>query len=136
MPVATIKDLAEVMIQILAPHYGYKPDDIEIAVIGTKPGEKLYEELMSDEETRRAVELKDYFAILPAFRGMYKDIDYNYTETVTTIVDNPYVSANEEKLSKEALAEFLIKHQLLSGEVSASQADRRYWPGDKESTQS
>lgn len=136
MPVATIKDLAEVMIQILAPHYGYKPDDIEIAVIGTKPGEKLYEELMSDEETRRAVELKDYFAILPAFRGMYKDIDYNYADTVTTIVDNPYVSANEEKLSKEALAEFLIKHQLLSGEVSASQADRRYWPGDKESTQS
>ena len=137
MPVITIKDLAEVMIQILAPQYGYKPDDIELKVIGSKPGEKLYEELMSDEETRRALELKDYFAILPAFRGIYKDIDYQYPETVSTVVDNPYISANEKHMTHIELSDFLRNHHLLDADViPANHPDRRYWPGDKETSQS
>ena len=37
--------------------------------IGVKPGEKLFEELMTSEELRRTIELKDYFCVLPAFRG-------------------------------------------------------------------
>ena len=74
MPVVRIIDLAEVMINELAPEYGYKPEEIEIKEIGVKPGEKLYEELMSHEETRRAVELDHYFSVLPAFMGLYKDI--------------------------------------------------------------
>src|SRR6056297_1564762 len=63
MQVIRIKDLAEVMIEELAPTFGYQPDDIPVEVIGTKPGEKMYEELMNTEETRRAIELKDYFAV-------------------------------------------------------------------------
>ena len=46
MPVARIADLAEVMIRALAPRYGRRPEDVEIKVIGAKPGEKLYEELI------------------------------------------------------------------------------------------
>lgn len=57
MPVIRIIDLAEVMIELLAPLYGYSPEDIEIEHIGNKPGEKLYEELMSEEEISRAIEL-------------------------------------------------------------------------------
>lgn len=42
-----IKDLAEQLIRF----YGYEPGvDIEIKIIGLRPGEKLYEELMMDSE--------------------------------------------------------------------------------------
>ena len=42
-----IMDLARQLIRF----YGYEPDkDIEIKIVGLRPGEKLYEELMMDEE--------------------------------------------------------------------------------------
>jgi len=47
MPTVNIADLAEVLIEELAPQYGYKAEDIEIKIIGTIPGEKMYEELMT-----------------------------------------------------------------------------------------
>ena len=114
MPVIRIKDLAKVMIEKLAPEYGHNSEKIEIREIGAKPGEKLYEELMSQEETRRAVELPRYFSILPAFRDIYKDIDYDYPETVSVEVNNPYVSADETALSLDELRTFLRKNHLLS----------------------
>jgi FlaA1/EpsC-like NDP-sugar epimerase len=132
MPVIRIKDLAEVMIRELAPIYGYDPKKITITEIGAKPGEKLYEELMSQEETRRAVELPRYFSVLPAFRGIYKDISYDYKEIVSSEVKNAYVSADEPALSQEELRSFLRKNKLLSTEaMSAKQPDVSYWPGDK-----
>ena len=39
------------MIRELAPMYGQNPEEIDIKVIGVKAGEKMYEELMSHEET-------------------------------------------------------------------------------------
>lgn len=130
MPVIRIADLAQVMIEELAPRYGYNKDQIEITEIGTKPGEKLYEELMSHEETRRTVELPDYFAVLPAFRGIYHDIQYEYPDLVSKDVVNPYLSAEEVPLSLSELRTFLKDNDLL-GEPKES-TESRYWPGDKE----
>ena len=130
MPVIHISDLARAMIEELALHYKYDPGQIEITEIGTKPGEKLYEELMSHEETRRAVELDRYFAVLPAFRGIYHDIDYDYPDLVSLEVTNPYVSADVAPLSALELRQFLKKNSLLAPPVLAQ--SHRYWPGDKE----
>lgn len=130
MPVIRIIDLAHAMIRELAPRYGYNEGDIAIKVIGTKPGEKLYEELMSDEETRRSIELANYFAVLPAFRGVYKDIAYDYPDIVTETVTNPYVSAEEPALDVTDIIGLLNDNKLL-GEPEES-SDKRYWPGDKE----
>jgi FlaA1/EpsC-like NDP-sugar epimerase len=133
MPVIRIKDLAEVMIQELAPAFGHDPSEIEIATIGTKPGEKMYEELMSLEETRRAVELPRYFAVLPAFRGIYRDIDYTYPEIVSTEVKNPYISMDEPLLTQDELRTFLMSNDLLLMKNKHSEhPDRRYWPGERE----
>jgi FlaA1/EpsC-like NDP-sugar epimerase len=115
----------------LAPKYGYDPKNIEINVIGTKPGEKLYEELMSLEETRRAVELPRYFSVLPAFRGFYQTVNYDYEEQITDEVDNPYNSSNETPMTREDLRAFLTDNKLLEND-DQNDADRRYWPGDKE----
>lgn len=113
MPVIRISDLAAVMIEVLAPVYGHAPADMAIRVIGAKPGEKLYEELMSHEETRRAVELHRYFAVLPAFRDIYKDIRYDFEEMVTDDVTNPYISSDERPLDRAELMEFLVSNKLL-----------------------
>ena len=127
MPVLAIKDLAEVMIQMLAPGYGYDPADIEIKIIGSKPGEKMYEELMSSEECRRALELKRYFAILPAFTALYRTIKYDYRELVNPTVDKPYNSATETLMTKTQIKDFLLKNNLLE-EMQQFSPAKRYWP--------
>lgn len=132
MPVVRIKDLAEVMIRELAPHYGYDPSDIETKVIGSKPGEKLYEELMSHEEMRRALELPQYFVVLPAFRGIYRDIPYQYSDVINDKIDNPYNSANEQALTQDEVLEFLRENELLVPQaLPEDQMARRFWPGEE-----
>lgn len=131
MPVISIMDLAKVMIEVLAPVYGYDPEKMEIQTVGSKPGEKLYEELMSDEETRRAVELEHYFSVLPAYRGIYRNIDYTYEGFVSDKVDNPYNSAHEGNMSIEDLKSYLLENELVVGTESDVPLER-YWPGDKE----
>lgn len=133
MPIIRIRDLAEVMIAELAPQYGFDSRDIGIQTIGSKPGEKLYEELMTFEETRRAIELTKYYAITPAFEGIYRKIHYQYPEQCSSIVDKPYVSESGPFLSKEALREFLLGNDLLRqvGKEGSEAITERYWPGDK-----
>tara|TARA_R110002049_G_scaffold40732_12_gene123687 strand:+ start:356 stop:1408 length:1053 start_codon:yes stop_codon:yes gene_type:complete len=113
MPVVRIRDLAEVMIRDLAPVYGHAPESIAINVVGSKPGEKLYEELMSDEEMRRTIELPEYFAIVPAFRSVYRDIDYVYSDVVSKTVENPYNSANETPMTQPEIRDFLLNNNLM-----------------------
>lgn len=134
MPIIRIRDLAEVMIQELSPEFGIDPGTIEIQFIGSKPGEKLYEELMTIEETRRAVELRRYFAIRPAFTGIYRQICYDYPDQITSNVDKPYISEQGPFLSQGELRSFLINNTLLAAEEYESDqiTVERYWPGDKE----
>lgn len=65
MPALRIGDLAQVMIEELAPKYGYRPGEIEFAVVGKRPGEKHYEELMTEDEAANANETEDMFVVLP-----------------------------------------------------------------------
>ena len=125
MPVMKIEDLAIAMIEELSPN------EIEVTEIGSKPGEKLYEELMSDEETRRTIELDKFFSVLPAFRGIYSDIDYNYSAIVSKLVEDPYVSEQQTSLTVEEVKDFLRNNKLLL-DANVNEQNARYWPGDKE----
>jgi len=125
MPVMKIKDLAIAMIEELAPN------EIEVVEIGSKPGEKLYEELMSYEETRRTIELDKFFSVLPAFRGIYSDIDYNYSAIVSELVEDPYVSGQQTSLTVKEIKDFLCNKKLLL-DTNINKQNARYWPGDKE----
>ena len=113
MPVIQIADLAQVMVDELAEQYGFNPSAMPITEIGSKPGEKLYEELMSDEETRRTVELEEMFAVMPAFRSVYEDIAYDYDDLVNSDVTDPYVSSPDNSMSLEALRLYCLQHDLL-----------------------
>jgi len=63
MPAVKITDLADVMIEILAPKYGLNPKNIDIQFIGKRTGEKLYEELMTEDEITFAHEEKELFIL-------------------------------------------------------------------------
>jgi FlaA1/EpsC-like NDP-sugar epimerase len=128
MPVIRIEDLARVMIRELGPNFGHAPESIELQTIGTKPGEKFYEELLTDEEIRRTVELDHYFVVRPAFQSLYRNIPCDYENLVTESVNKPYNSATEKPLSREELTFFLYENKLMEGEdTSCFLPDRRYW---------
>jgi len=114
MPVIKIIDLAEVMVDILAPKYGFKPCEIKIEEIGAKPGEKFYEELMSDEEIHRSMELTDVFVVTPAFKSIYKSINYEYNDVISYNVQKSYVSASEKPLTKSNLKKYMINNNVLN----------------------
>ena len=116
MPAIRLKDLADVMVEELATSYGHRAQDIKIQIIGHQPGEKLYEELLNMEETRRSWELSRYFVILPAFREIYRDIVFEYPNLISKDVAKAYDSGNETPLSKTQLAAFLKENNLLNPE--------------------
>lgn len=90
MPSVKVIDLAEVMIEDLAPKCGFEPEEIEIKIIGKRSGEKMYEELVTEEE---AFYLKDKgnFFILNSEKKINFDNEFNYN------------SKSVEKMSKEEI---------------------------------
>ena len=58
------------------------------------------------------------------------------SDMVSDAVTNPYLSINEDCLSKERLRSFLLSNNLLdSGKISKDHPDERYWPGDDKETE-
>lgn len=67
MPMIRIVDLAEAMRRTLAPRFGREPEAIPVVVVGAKTGEKLHEQLMSEDECARSRVNGDYCVINPLF---------------------------------------------------------------------
>jgi UDP-N-acetylglucosamine 4,6-dehydratase len=60
-----IADLADVMIEELAPEFGHNPGTIEIEIVGRRVGETLHEEVVTEREAARALESDHLYAIPP-----------------------------------------------------------------------
>ncbi len=114
MPVMKIIDLATVMIDMLAPMFGKSSNMIEKKFIGIRPGEKMYEELMTDEEAARAYELTNMYVIRPSLPYLYDTIDYrDYESLVADYVQGSYCSAQEKCMTLKEIKHFLIEHEVL-----------------------
>jgi len=112
MPAISIKDLAEVMIREFAPRIGREPDSIELRVTGPRPGEKLFEELMNEEEIRRSYEIERYLVVRPAITVPPSDANEPHSP-LGERVEQVYNSANVTLLSQAELTDFLHKTRLL-----------------------
>lgn len=119
MRVVRIADLAQVMIEELSIRYNYNPEDIKIQIVGVKPGEKMYEELLNEEEVRRTLELEQYFVVIPAFKSVYNSVDYVYPDLIRDTIGRPYNSKNVSPLDKEALRLYLHNHNLLENSIAS-----------------
>ncbi len=94
VPSMSVLDLARTM----AP-------EAKIKIIGIRPGEKLHETLITQEEARRTRELEDAYVIAPEF-PFWKE--GNWEEATPVPDDFSYTSdQNKMRLNKEA-----IKHML------------------------
>ena len=80
MPAFKLHDLVDAMIEFYAPVYGYNPEDIDVKIIGKRPGEKLYEELMTSDEMLSAYDNGDLFIIHDELNKQHPDFIYNSNE--------------------------------------------------------
>ena len=113
MKALKIIDLAEAMIEELAPKCGYSPNKIQMKTIGNKPGEKLYEELMTEEEARRALECDDMFILLPEIEELLYIDKSSYSSTSQAEI-KAYSSKDEKFLTKEKIKEILYQENLIA----------------------
>jgi FlaA1/EpsC-like NDP-sugar epimerase len=80
MPAARLDDLITATIEVVAPLNGIDPASIGREPLEPRAGEKGYEELMTEDEASRAVDLGDMFAVLPSIevtadvRAAYADL--------------------------------------------------------------
>jgi FlaA1/EpsC-like NDP-sugar epimerase len=109
MPALKIKDLAEVLIEKLSPD-----KKIGIKTIGTRPGEKFSEQLMSSYEMESALETDDLFIILPQTkvpRYIYSPFKYKGAKPLDK--SNSIDSSHGKLLAKEEIRDLLKKMNLL-----------------------
>ena len=112
MPAVKVLDLASAMVESLAPKWGYSPSKIKTKVIGSKPGEKMYEELMTDDEARRALETKDMFIVLPEMKELFIPTKSRYRGAKPARAKS-YRSSDAKLLTKEEIKETLREGRLL-----------------------
>jgi len=112
MPVVKIGDFIEEFSQEYCKANNINYGDIDTRIIGLRPGEKRYEELMTYEESKHAYDLDNMYVVLPEYEemgGKYKD-KYN-----KPAVAKSYTSAFEQLMSKEEIREIILKEKLIDG---------------------
>jgi len=112
MPTVNIMDLAEVLVEELAPRYGHKAKDIEVKIIGTIPGEKMYEELMTEDEATRSLEREDMFIIAPLIMDGLSKYDGSAYDA-TPIRSKDYVSKDVVPLNKDEIRAILKRDGII-----------------------
>jgi FlaA1/EpsC-like NDP-sugar epimerase len=117
MPVLAIDNLARVMIRLVGPVYGREPDKIGVSLIGARPGEKMWEELNTDEELRRTYDLGDCLIVLPALPNYSGLLDRDYDDQQLTSSNRIYRSENEMPMDELQIVEFLMRPGVLLEEL-------------------
>jgi FlaA1/EpsC-like NDP-sugar epimerase len=100
MPALRIGDLAEVVIEELAPRYGHAPGNISIKITGRREGEKNHEELLTEDEAVNARETEDMFVICPMVEN----------KRDKRAIIRKYSSENTTLLTKEETRQMLMEN--------------------------
>ncbi|MBL0385524.1 polysaccharide biosynthesis protein [Tumebacillus sp. ITR2] len=107
MPTVRLSDLAEVVIEEGTRKHGIT-DEVEILETGMRPGEKMYEELMTDDELRQSFETPEMFIIPSPFRERHDE----YPEAVKTL-PREVSSHTDQPIDKETLRNWILQERLL-----------------------
>ncbi|MFD1736793.1 SDR family NAD(P)-dependent oxidoreductase [Bacillus salitolerans] len=107
MPIIKLKDLVEIIIEEMKTRFLISKS-IDIKKIGIRPGEKLYEELMTEDEARIAIETNSMYIIPPAFGGEFR----NYPEQLSKGVKLPKPT-KDMVISKNILRQWMLNEDLI-----------------------
>jgi FlaA1/EpsC-like NDP-sugar epimerase len=102
-PAARMTDLAKVLI-------GDRP--IKTVITGIRPGEKVHEILISEEEAQRVEDRGRFYAI----RSLLPEVQAQGARA--SVLQKEY-SSGDELLEESALRELLVGHKLMVGDVDA-----------------
>jgi UDP-N-acetylglucosamine 4,6-dehydratase/5-epimerase len=107
MPVVKLDDLADASIKHYSKIFGFQISDIKKKIIGSRPGEKIFEELMTENEAKNAIETDDLLIIPPysSFRNNIKLSDYEKGRRSKL---NSYISKNNKQLSMSKIEKLLF----------------------------
>lgn len=112
MPVVRVLDLVDVLLSEYAPKIGQNPFDIEVKYIGIKSGEKLYEELMTDDESLRCILINGIYAILPQFRELSK-LNPSIYPNAKPFDGIKLKSKDHKPIGKEEIKKILVENNLI-----------------------
>ncbi len=112
MPAVRVGDLVSVLIRELAAD----PAAVEIETIGIRPGEKLYEDLVTEEESERSIELPHLYVILPPGQPQ-ESFRYPYGP-LAPVPRGRYASDTAERLAADEIARSLDTWMLLQPDFS------------------
>jgi FlaA1/EpsC-like NDP-sugar epimerase len=104
---ARIKDVAEALIG---------DRQIQLTVTGVRPGEKIHEILVSEEEAHRTIEREGYYVIQPILPEL------SLTPASAATLDREYSSA-ENVMGRDEVNEMLQRHNLITGDSLVSEED-------------
>ena len=82
---------------------------IEIKTRGKRVGEKLYEELMTEEESMNAYESEEMFVVLPQIFGITGELSYKLPDNLKKIQRRDYSSKSAKLLTSEEIKSLLNK---------------------------
>lgn len=109
-PAATVGDLAQAITNI----FQYKQGEEEV---GIRPGEKMYETLISSEESYRAEDCGDYYKINPEVPDMdYRDYFFK-GEKENLLPHAGYNSSNTKQLSVKEVESILLNMNEVQEEI-------------------
>lgn len=104
---ARMTDVAEVLI-------GDRP--VETRIVGIRPGEKLHESLISDEEAQRTVQRGDYYSIMPMLSEIADE------RGAAPALDGEF-SSDRFVVAKDQVHELMARNGLLVEQVSDRRAN-------------
>ena len=122
-PAATLNTLARALKEIYSK-VDSKYGEIEIKVIGTRHGEKLYETLVTREEMAKAIDMGQYYRIPADTRDL--NYDKYFTEgkgSLTTIEE--YHSHNTVRLDVEGMKKQLMRLRFIQADLGMTEADTK-----------
>lgn len=106
MPAFRLMDLIEILIEKLAPKYGYDKSQIPIEYIGPRSGERNDEILITEAESEIALESKDMF-IIPAHSVLpHVKLNNKYAGT-TRVAKSAVTSESIARTSRKQLKQML-----------------------------
>ncbi len=115
-----IEDLARVMICLLAPVGGFKPENIKTHIMGPRYGEKLYEDLITEEESAVALEVDKYIIVLPRHSSGFSAGGGSYSRLgIGAPVNRTYNSRVEKPASSVEIASLLCQAKLAPRHMAA-----------------
>lgn len=113
MPVIRLRDLVDVVIEETCRKFDIPPEEVRREEIGLRFGEKMFEELMTVEESKFGFELPNMYAICQAFFAFWGKKGVSPLAGLKPAEVRSYSSHDQDPISKEEVRQLILEEKLI-----------------------